>query len=214
MLRRASRGRRVACRARLGVADEYLYFDEGLTGKNRNRPGFENALKAVRPGDMIVVTELDRFGRSARDLGDIAKELDERGITLSLGGKPYDPKDPMDKLFFGMHGLFAESERNLVSARTKDARPLPERRKNGRSPTKTLCSAEKQALRLNDVGEHTPSEIDAMFGESLQDGVPRSGRGTRRASYVGATDNPAERSAGVSSYWGVPHLRVTGRGVL
>jgi DNA invertase Pin-like site-specific DNA recombinase len=155
--------------SRLGVEPEHLYFDEGLTGKNRNRPGLESALKALRPDDVFVVTKLDRLGRSARDLGDIAQELQSRGITLSLGGKPYDPTDPMDKLFFGMLGLFAEFERDLISARTKEALAVPERRAKmtGRQP-KLSAAQKKQVVRLHTEGDHSPAEIGAMFGVSRQ----------------------------------------------
>lgn len=155
--------------ARLGVEPEHLYFDEGLSGKSRQRPGLEGALKALRPQDVFVVTKLDRLGRSARDLGDIAQKLQSRGITLSLGGKPYDPTDPMDKLFFGMLGLFAEFERDLISARTKEALAVPERRAKmtGRQP-KLSAAQKRQVVRLHVEGEHSSAEIGAMFGVSRQ----------------------------------------------
>ena len=52
----------------LGVTDEHLHTDRGRTGRNRERPGLTAALGAVRDGDVLVVTKLDRLGRSARDL--------------------------------------------------------------------------------------------------------------------------------------------------
>jgi Resolvase, N terminal domain len=70
----------------LGVADERSYLDHGLTGTNRNRPGLDQALAAVREGDTLVVPKLDRLARSVPDA---------RGIKLSLGGQVYDPADPM-----------------------------------------------------------------------------------------------------------------------
>ncbi|MCW2886220.1 MAG: Resolvase domain protein [Streptosporangiaceae bacterium] len=41
--------------AELGVADERIYLDHGLTGTNRKRPGLDQALAAVREGDTLVV---------------------------------------------------------------------------------------------------------------------------------------------------------------
>lgn len=118
---------------------------------------------------MLVVTKLDRLGRSARDLGDITTELDSRGISLSLGGKPYDPRDPLDKLFFGMLGLFAEFERDLIWARAKEALAVPARRAKMTERKPKLSSAQKkQVLRLHDEGAHPPSEIGALFGVSRQ----------------------------------------------
>jgi DNA invertase Pin-like site-specific DNA recombinase len=51
----------------LGVDAERIYLDYGLTGTNRNRPGLDQALAAVRPGDTLVVPKLDRLARSVPD---------------------------------------------------------------------------------------------------------------------------------------------------
>lgn len=60
---------------RLGVHDADIYFDHGMTGANRARPGLREALAAVRTGDTLVVTKLDRLARSLRDAREIADEL-------------------------------------------------------------------------------------------------------------------------------------------
>src|SRR5690606_7693200 len=52
----------------LGVDEGHIHVDHGLTGRNRARPGLERALAAVRAGDTLVVTKLDRLARSTRDL--------------------------------------------------------------------------------------------------------------------------------------------------
>jgi hypothetical protein len=57
----------------LGVSDERVYLDHGMSGRNRKRPGLEQALAAVRGGDTLVVSKLDRLARSvpdARAIGD------------------------------------------------------------------------------------------------------------------------------------------------
>ena len=55
---------------RLGVHDAHIYVDHGMTGANRARPGLREALAAVRSGDTLVVTKLDRLARSMRDARD------------------------------------------------------------------------------------------------------------------------------------------------
>ena len=55
----------------LGVDPERIYTDHGLTGRTRARPGLDQALAAVRVGDTLVVTKLDRLARSVPD----AREL-------------------------------------------------------------------------------------------------------------------------------------------
>jgi DNA invertase Pin-like site-specific DNA recombinase len=83
--------------AELGVAAERIYLDHGLTGTTRARPGFDQALAAVRPGDTLVVPKFDRLARSVPDARAIGDALTERGIKLSLGGQVNDPADPMGK---------------------------------------------------------------------------------------------------------------------
>ena len=51
----------------LGVGDDRIYVDHGLTGTNRARPGLRLALAACRAGDTLVVTKLDRLARSLPD---------------------------------------------------------------------------------------------------------------------------------------------------
>ena len=47
----------------LGVDPENVHVDHGMTGTNRERPGLREALAAVRKGDVLVVTKLDRLAR-------------------------------------------------------------------------------------------------------------------------------------------------------
>lgn len=47
----------------LGVAPDRMYTDEGFTGKNLERSGLRVAMAAVREGDTLVVSRLDRFAR-------------------------------------------------------------------------------------------------------------------------------------------------------
>lgn len=63
----------------LGVAEDRIYTDHGLTGTNRQRPGLDQALAAVREGDTLVVPKLDRLARSVPDARAIADELEKRG---------------------------------------------------------------------------------------------------------------------------------------
>jgi hypothetical protein len=82
----------------LGVGDDRIYVDHGLTGTNRERPGLRLALAACRSGDTLVVTKLDRLARSLPDARDILDELTKRNVMLSLSGSIHDPTDPVGHL--------------------------------------------------------------------------------------------------------------------
>ena len=107
----------------LGVTSDRIYLDHGLTGINRNRPGLNQALAAVRSGDTLVVPKLDRLARSVPDARAIGDSLVARDVKLSLGGTIYDPADPMGKMFFNILATFAEFEVDLLRLRTREAWP-------------------------------------------------------------------------------------------
>ena len=104
----------------LGVAEDRIYTDHGLTGATRARPGLDQALAAVRQGDTLVIPKLDRLARSVPDARAIADQLQERGVKLALGRALYDPGDPMGKMFFNILATFAEFEADLIRMRTRE----------------------------------------------------------------------------------------------
>ena len=104
----------------LGVADNRVYVDHGLTGTNRERPGLREALAACREGDTLVVTKLDRLARSLPDARAIADELTVRQVRLNLGGSVCDPTDPVGRLLFNVLAMVAEFESDLIRLRTRE----------------------------------------------------------------------------------------------
>jgi DNA invertase Pin-like site-specific DNA recombinase len=98
----------------LGVGDDRIYVDHGLTGANRDRPGLRLALAACRAGDTLVVTKSDRLARSLPDARDILDELTKRNVKLSLGGSIHDPTDPVGRLLFNVLAMVAEFEADLI----------------------------------------------------------------------------------------------------
>ena len=82
----------------LGVDPEHIYTDHGL----------DQALAAVRAGDTLVVTKLDRLARSVPDAREIADQLLAREVKLALGPTTHDPNDPMGKMFFNILATRAE----------------------------------------------------------------------------------------------------------
>lgn len=158
------RAQKDALRA-LGVSDDRIYVDEGLTGANRVRPGLALALAACHPGDTLIVTKLDRLARSISDARDIADELTAREVKLSFAGQVYDPRDPMGKLVFNMMSVFAEFEGDLIRMRTREGMRIA--RENGRlrgKQPKLSPKQEAQLVKLYDSGDYSKSELAEMFG--------------------------------------------------
>jgi len=149
------------------VDTENVYVDHGLTGANRARPGLREAMAAVRKGDTLVVTKLDRLARSLPDARDIADELTRKGVSLSLGGSVYDPTDPVGRLLFNVLGMVAEFEADLIRMRTREGMAVAKAkgRLRGKQP-KLSVSQRRHLLELHDAGNHTQEELAKLFSVS------------------------------------------------
>ena len=90
--------RQVADLLAAGVRRDDLYTYRGASGARASRPEFDRALTALEKGDTLVVTTLDRPGRSTANMLSLAAELRRRGINLNvliLGGGRVDTATPM-----------------------------------------------------------------------------------------------------------------------
>jgi DNA invertase Pin-like site-specific DNA recombinase len=108
----------------LGVAEERIYTDHGMNGTTRARPGLDQALAAVRAGDTLVVSKLDRLARSVPDARAIADQLSARA-ALSVPWDPADPMGKMFKMFLNILATFAEFEADLIHLRTREGMAMP-----------------------------------------------------------------------------------------
>jgi DNA invertase Pin-like site-specific DNA recombinase len=151
----------------LGVAEERVYLDHGLTGTNRSRPGLNSALAALREDDTLVVPKLDRLARSVPDARAIGDSLAARGVRLSLGGSVYDPSDPMGKCFFNILATFAEFEVDLLRMRTREGMAIARAKGRLKGKTPKLSRTQRTVLlKLHGAGEHSIAELAELFSVS------------------------------------------------
>jgi len=96
-------------------------FSEKRSGRSVDgRPEFKRLMRALNPGDVVVVTRLDRLARSSRDLLNIVHELEEAGCGFTSLAEPWcDTTSPAGKLLVTILGGISEFERSLILARTE-----------------------------------------------------------------------------------------------
>ncbi len=94
-------------------------FTDTVSGSHVVRPGLDEALGFVRPGDTLVVWRLDRLGRSLRHLIDTISLVQERGIGFKSLQEQIDTTTSGGKLVFHVFGALAEFERDLIRERTR-----------------------------------------------------------------------------------------------
>lgn len=124
-------------------------FTDQISGARADRPGLEAALAYARENDSIVVTRLDRLGRSTVDILRTVQELDSRGITIEALDTRLDTRTPAGKLVLSVLASMAEFERDLIVERTREG--LAHARTQGRvggRPPKLTQHQQQAALRL------------------------------------------------------------------
>src|SRR5215831_4833082 len=89
-----------------------VYKDHGISGaKGRNgRPAFDTLSRDAtkRQFDVVMAWNVDRLGRSLKDLVAFLSELHAVGIDLFLHQQGLDTTTPAGKAMFQMLGVFAE----------------------------------------------------------------------------------------------------------
>jgi len=153
---------------RAGVKQENIHIDYA-SGAKASRPEFNILMKRLREGDMLRATRLDRISRSLLHLVNLGAELKERGVGLHIIEQGIDSSTPEGRAMFGMLGVMAEFQRELIHANTMDglAAARARGRVGGRRPKLTEQQA-ALAQDLYDKREKTVQEIADLFG------VPRT----------------------------------------
>ena len=84
------------------------------------RTELENMLRALREGDIVVATKIDRIARSTRQLLQIADEIQSKGAQLKFLDNPIDTTTPSGKLIFEVLSAISSFERELIVSRTAE----------------------------------------------------------------------------------------------
>src|SRR6516165_8575709 len=130
-------------------------YSETASGARSDRAQLAKLKKRLGPGDVLVVTRLDRLARSTRDLLNTLHELAERKVGFkSLGDTWADTTTAHGRLMLTVLGGLAEFERELILARTSEGRARAKARgvRLGRKPKLTLHQR-REAIKRRESGE-------------------------------------------------------------
>ena len=144
--------------AALKEAGAEIVFEEKISSRKaeKDRPQLQAALTALRSGDELVITKLDRLGRSQVEVVNRLHELQAQGINVrtldglvnTAGLGQFAP------ILIGLLSGLAEVERSLIQERTRES--VAYRRATGGNlggRPKTAPKKEKLVLRLREEGE-------------------------------------------------------------
>ena len=101
-----------------GVRERNIYRDK-MSGVRDDRPELKACLKALRPGDSLVLPGLDRLGRSLVHLVRTIEALTERRVNVVSLRESIDTSNAAGRLIVHVFCALAEFERQLIRERTK-----------------------------------------------------------------------------------------------
>jgi DNA invertase Pin-like site-specific DNA recombinase len=107
----------------LKAAGAATIYREKVSGVRADRPQLAKLMAGLKSGDIVVVTKLDRLGRSTRELLDLIERIGKAGASFrSLGDPLWDTGSSQGRLLSTMLAAIAEFERELIRERTGEGR--------------------------------------------------------------------------------------------
>lgn len=111
------------CLREVGNNPHRVFRDKGYSGKNTERPDFQDMMAAVRAGGArrIIVYRLDRISRSVLDFANVISELQKYGVEFVSITERFDTSTPIGKAMLMIVMVFAQLERETIQQRVMDA---------------------------------------------------------------------------------------------
>jgi DNA invertase Pin-like site-specific DNA recombinase len=141
-----------------GVRRDDLYVDHGVSGARSSRPELDKAMNALHDGDTLVITTLDRLGRSTANMLKLADDLKSAGVALrvlNLGGGDVDTRTPTGQMVLTIFAALAQMELEIKRERIGDS--VSKRRAAGKDlggrKAQFTDSQIRNAARLIDSGQ-------------------------------------------------------------
>ena len=149
-----------------GVQADKIYEDLA-SGRKDARPGLDECLKTLRPGDTLIVWKIDRLGRDLRHLVTTVDELRKKNIgfkVLAGQGSQIDTTSPDGRFVFNLFAALAEFERELIAERTKAGLSAARARgRNGGRPRKM----DRATLQMAMAALSDPKSVAAEVAKRL-----------------------------------------------
>jgi DNA invertase Pin-like site-specific DNA recombinase len=152
----------------LKAAGAETIYREKISGSRADRPQLAKLMASLKHGDIVLVTKLDRLGRSTRELLELIERIGNAGAAFrSLGDPLWDTSSSQGRLLSTLLAAIAEFERDLIRERTGEGRKraMAKGIKFGRK-LKLSDFQRKEALKRRAAGE-TLAEIAKSYAVDI-----------------------------------------------
>lgn len=145
---------------------EKIYVD-AFTGTKMDRPEFEKMKNQLRNGDSLIVTKLDRLGRSVSQASSVITELLEDGVVINVLDLGILSNDSVNTLMRNILLSFAQFERDMIVQRTQEGKAVAKATdpefKDGRPPK---YDTDQLNHAMNLLANHSYSQVTKLTGIS------------------------------------------------
>lgn len=141
-------------------------FADVFTGKTTERPELQKLVDRLNKGDTLIVTKLDRLGRSVAQASALITKLIDAGITVNVLNVGVLSNDSVSTLLRNILLSFAQFERDMIVERTQEGRAIARQRDGYREgrPKKYNKAQIEHAMELLD--DHSYKQVTEMTGIS------------------------------------------------
>lgn len=143
-----------------------VIYADTASGRDQERPEWKACLRSLGAGDTLVVTRIDRLGRSLIDLVNIINDLARRNVSFRSLAEGIDTSNAQGMMMFQLVAVFAEYERRLIRERTKEG--LLNAKRNGSRLGRPRALTHEQVIEAQKMRTqgYSFSKIAHLLGSS------------------------------------------------
>ena len=149
----------------MAAGAEEVYADV-FTGKQLDRPELQKLIGRLNSGDTLIVTKLDRLGRSVAQASALITQLIDAGVTINVLNVGILSDDSVSALLRNILLSFAQFERDKIVERTKEGRAIARQRDGYREGRHTKFSRTQTDHAMELLDDHSYKQVVEMTGIS------------------------------------------------
>ena len=144
-----------------------VIFHDAFTGTKIDRPELNKLVDMLQEGDTLIVTKLDRLGRSLSKTSELITDLIERGVTVNIITLGVLSNSSVNTLMRNVLLAFAQFERDMIIERTSEGKEIARQNPDYKEGRKTKRTPEfEEYLAKVERGELTIKEACSALGIS------------------------------------------------
>jgi DNA invertase Pin-like site-specific DNA recombinase len=142
-------------------------FTDKVSTTKADHPGLADAVSHLRQADVLVISKLDRLGRTVKRLVDFVADLQERKIQFRSLTDGIDTTTPAGRFFFHVMASLAQMERELLVERTRAGLAAARRRGRFGGRKRRMTPGKVQSARKLLRNGMAPRDVAQNLGVSI-----------------------------------------------